>query len=462
MLFYAKYLDSSSKKSSADIMIYSVDNNMGYSALIYNNESDSLSLYCVLEQGPDYHKIHTMLTVATFLLALLFSIGTPTILVGVYGRLHKKMADNDWDLRYIVWAVAIVAFVLTLAMIGVNIYFVYKYLHQMHSNSTYGSYGLPATIILTPIAVILGLRYIHNSTETLKLSDFPIPHAFLICICDQSEKACRKSCGKGARYLLIFMACYFFTLFLVFFSFHGVYMVLGVVASPVVALSHITFYITAFLCLVVFTALFLKFSDKSECDRLCDPEQQNANQPNPEQQNANQPNPEQQNANQPNPGQQNANQPNPQNGSCCKVSFLIYVPPVLSAFLLFACVFAFGVFQYYFSTMVNYQHSGDFLSMLGSFLPSALLAFATFCGKKLMNCLKEKETVADPALQRALEQALLSITGGAGTNGNAGGAGTDAGNTGGASVGNKDRKRKGSNSETTSLIDESQPKPKYS
>ena len=41
----------------------------------------------------------------------------------------------------------------------------------------------------------------------------------------------------------------------------------------------------------------------------------------------------------------------------------------------------------------DYHYKGDFLFILGTFLPSALLAFAGYCTKKLINCISESKAV---------------------------------------------------------------------
>ncbi len=355
---------------------HSLADNLGYSMLMYN---ESLSLYCVHNREEEYNTIRILLTTAACFLAFFFSIGTPTILVGVYGRLHKKMADRSRDWQYIVWAVAIVAFFLTPAMIAADIFFVSNYKRNMDHNTIICYCFLVVTVVTGLLTVALGLCYIISirgtitvDGEILKFSDFPVPHALELLIY-AFDRFCGFGCKSGKN-VVIFLACSSFTHFLVLVGFHGIYMILGVVASPIVILSRISFYITASLCLVAFTAFFLKFSDKSQCDKLCKTDVQE---------------------------------------KYFKVIRVIsYVPPVLSAFLLFASVVMFGVFYYYFSIVINNWHNDDFLSILGSFLPSALLAFASFCGKELMNCLKEKET--DPELQMA--QALQTLLSAAGNN----------------------------------------------
>lgn len=180
---------------------------------------------------------------------------------------------------------------------------------------------------------------------------------------DEDSKGCFRGkctcCKLAVKVLLLFLASYFFTLFLVLISVHSVYIILGAVASPVVVLSHTAFYITAFVCLIIFMALFLTFTDKSKCDKLC------------------------------------------QNICALKCrdfckNCIQYIPPVVSGLLLIPCAFGFGLFYFFFTVMVeDYRHSGDLLSILGTFLPSALLAFVTFCGKKLIDFVILKKKVKE-------------------------------------------------------------------
>lgn len=138
--------------------------------------------------------------------------------------------------------------------------------------------------------------------------------------------------------------------------------ILGTVASPVVAFSHLAFYITSFVCLVAFMALFLKFTNESRCNELCQ-------------------------------GQDSCTR------ACASelvLNICRYTPPVLAAFLLI--LFVFGLFYFLFTIMVqDYRQTGDLLSILGTFLPSAILAFAGYSGKKIIDNFTTKR---DEPIQR--------------------------------------------------------------
>ena len=147
--------------------------------------------------------------------------------------------------------------------------------------------------------------------------------------------------------MLVSLASYFFTVFLVLVSFHSVYIILGAVAAPVVVLSHASFYIAAFICLIMFMAFFLKFTNMSECEKL---------------------------------------RKEPLTKKRC-MNHAQYSLAVFSAFFLVPCVFGFGLFYYFFTNMVqDYRKDGDILSILGAFLPSAVVGFVGFCGNRLMKC----------------------------------------------------------------------------
>ena len=163
---------------------------------------------------------------------------------------------------------------------------------------------------------------------------------------DSVHVGCTGKHGSKTRIVLVSLASYFFTVFLVLVSFHSVYIILGAVAAPVVVLSHASFYIAAFICLIMFMAFFLKFTNMSECEKL---------------------------------------RKEPFTKKRC-MSHAQYSLAVFSAFFLVPCVFGFGLFYFFTNMVQDYCKDGDILSILGSFLQSAVVGSVGFCGNRLMKC----------------------------------------------------------------------------
>ena len=251
-------------------------------------------------------------------------------------------------------------------MLAVNVLFIRNHSHSNSPPSIFTVYYVFFGLVLVGngLTVMTGMCCIWMGKDR-KVTDFPIPRIFCVHCCDNTrnqetstlegkdEEAKDSCCGKIWRFFCIFLALYFFSLFLILLGFHSVYIILGTIASPIVALARIAFHITAFLCLVAFMALFLKFTNKSRCDIVC----------------------------------KKSRSPRK-----ILVAIFQYIPPVMAAFILVVCVLGFGCFYYLFMTLVkDYQHKGDFLSILGTFIPSALLTFFAYCGNKLVNCMSAEK-----------------------------------------------------------------------
>ena len=211
MLSYAKNLDPLSSKDLNN------PDNMGYSAFIYDDKA------CVIREATKYKTVKAILTAISILLALLFIIGSPVTFVAVYTQLHTKMADPDRDLQYIIWGVAIVAFVVASS---VPILIVTCLRFGLSSTTHYWWMYLIAyafATVFTTASVSLGMHYIKqngpitvNDVERQVFSDFPTPRAFIFCLSDQADGR-----RKVTKCLLIFVGTVSFTLLLVLSSFHS-------------------------------------------------------------------------------------------------------------------------------------------------------------------------------------------------------------------------------------------------
>ena len=125
-----------------------------------------------------------------------------------------------------------------------------------------------------------------------------------------------------------------FTFFLQLSSFHSVYILLGILSTPVETLSVTTFYIACFFCLVAFNAFVLKLTDNKKINM-------------------------------------------------CKVVF-----SVLTGCVFIACAVLFVMFFYNYITMVQSYKSGGFLTIVGRILPAVCVTVGGYVGTKLLDCIK--------------------------------------------------------------------------
>lgn len=304
-----------------------------------------------------------------------------------------RMETKKGNMKFFMWAAIVVAFVLAFFMLVLNVYFVIHHHQCFKTFSVCGAYMalLVVTSVLNIITMMISTKYtVSNNSDDV--SDFPMPRVF--CIGkkelhpasrrhtgestllrssddkrnetdsdngDQGHNVVRRhvgqrvgcvssdSCSRLCKVSLLGLAGYSISLFVILASYHGVYIILSLVASPVMALSHVTFYITATASLVAFLALFLKGIEESKCDERNGTKQLVRN--------------------------------------VCK-----YAPSIFAVFFFILCVFGFGLFYFFFSIMVqDYHHGGNYLSIVGMFLPSLLLGFTGYSGKKLVDCIAKQE-----------------------------------------------------------------------
>ena len=146
MLFYAKHRRKN--KGNLDI-----SQEKRYSVMF----KESGTTYCVVNQTAKYHELRKMLVSSTIVLVVFLALATPTIFVGIYDRLQTKMKygllifsktkeereksiedgvedskKKEKNLQFFVWATAIVALLLVIAMLAVNVLFIRNH---SHSNS---------------------------------------------------------------------------------------------------------------------------------------------------------------------------------------------------------------------------------------------------------------------------------------------------------------------------------------
>ena len=287
------------------------------------------------------------------------------------------------SLKFFVWAAIMVAFILAILMLMLNVYFVLDYHHNTssHIHGTFWAYMalLAVTSILNIITVAASIKYAAANSD---ITTFPIPRMLCADCCKDRRRTTEteplrhsdgdvrrttgsddddngddivlrhRGCvgsGRYCRVSLLWLAGYSVSLFVILASYHSVYIILGSVASPVMALSHVTFYITATASLVAFLALFLRGIEESKC--------------------------------------------NEEHGTrqLAKTVFN-YTPPIFAVLLFILCVLGFGLFYFLFSIMVqDYRHGGSYLSIVGMFLPSLLLGFTGYSGKKLIDCLARQD-----------------------------------------------------------------------
>ena len=104
------------------------------------------------------------------------------------------------------------------------------------------------SLIVLPILDIICVLLVWFASPEIFKKDFPIPHPPWSC-------SCHKSCGP---IFIQIAAVFIFTMCLQHLSFHGSYIILGFVTSPLQATSLLAFYSAAAFCVVSLIAVILK------------------------------------------------------------------------------------------------------------------------------------------------------------------------------------------------------------
>ena len=383
----------------------------------------------------DYKSAEIALTIVLILVVLVLSLGTPVAIKSVHNTLYKrtesrkeKRKNKPWktgesNLKYYIWATVIVAVCLD-AVIIAHDGLVLVFADHVILKGTWDTFFILAVVgffVFLAIDVIVCLIY-SNSLEVVE-KDFPFPHCFFSHCCSSNNEEMRlwRAVGwlrRAAGTLAVMVA-----LQLLFF--HGVYMFLGFIASPLSSATIIVFYFTTIFCVVIFLAILLKMN--TLCCFNCNQHPQRI-QLVEEVEQLEQPTPEiEQSHHESRQGQSHTvhvggiavcictaseqglnysssmvsqsstsasvrvrrGQRSSEIQQCkiekCK-SILQNVGSIVIGFLMLTFVVCFGAFIFITGTLViEHNNAGGFLGFVGSLAPSAFLTLVGYCGKRFLD-----------------------------------------------------------------------------
>ena len=366
----------------------------GYSAYIF--AKDVPSDYCVIDQENLYKIQRLYMNVGGLLLIIAIMIGAPMILVAVYDNLRMKLerdeAKESTNVLSFFWSFVLVSALADMIILVLDVLTItYNIkLYPSHPNGQ-GFHDIYIYFILffvllfvmivgDSISMSFALRYIKPSKDfpAPKLLEFIKKLLSIICvICQKQENhgtpqqeqsshertpliehkkdLCRWCQQCYDRICLTLLGSIVVTLFFQLICFHSLYIVLGVMSTPIETLSITAFYIAYFFCFVAFLAIILKSSNKSEFYE-----------------------------------------------SFKWINLLKFIFLLVAAiFFVTSAVFFILYFHHYVIMVQNYSNDGGFTAIIGSILPSALVTFGGYCATKLIRCTtSHSPPTGGPALQQ--------------------------------------------------------------
>jgi len=363
---------------------------------------------CVIGYAKNYKSAEIALTIVLISGMLVLSLGTPVAIKSVHNTLYKrtesrkdKSKNKPWktgesNLQYYIWAIVIIAACVDAVIIGYDAW-ILVYADHVILKGTWNTFFILTVVgffVFLAIDVIVCLIYSNSLEEIEKY--FPFPHC---CSSNKEETWLWTAVGwlrRAAGILAVTVA-----LQLLFF--HGVYMFLGFIASPLSSATIIIFYFTTIFCTVIFIAILLKVFD-------CNQRLQEAEQPTPEiEPRQGQPHTEyvgglivcihtasEQGLNYSSSvvSQSSTSASVSVESSSeiqqCKIekrkSILQNIGSIVIGFLMLTLVVCFGAFIFITGTLViEHNNAGGFLGFVGALAPSAFLTLVGYRGKKLFD-----------------------------------------------------------------------------
>ena len=357
-----------------------LDTEKGFSVYFFVNKSSD---YCIIDKEDEYSSQRNCMNIGSILLTIAVLFAIPLVLVAVYERFCEKMTDSQ-NMRSIVWSIMFVSAVCAGIMFIYDVYTAILNIPLYPSKPSGKGYhsifiyfvifGVFLVALIVGDMVLMGsaLYYI---IKRMKGKPFPIPKLFAhigsclgnLCYCcfgcckgagnrggalesqqagdppAGDQPAAPAAVGQGQQWskcvvVILLLGSVSFTFFLQLSSFHSVYILLGILTTPVETLSVTTFYIAYFFCMVAFTAFVLKMTDNED------------------------------------------------------KNVLKIILSVLTGCIFIACAVLFMMFFHNYIIMVqSYQHGG-FLTIIGSVLPSAVVTAGGYIGTKLLDCIKTPQS----------------------------------------------------------------------
>ena len=335
-----------------------LDREKGYSAYVFSQRPSD---YCIIDQEDMYADQRIYINVGAILLIFAIMFAAPLTLIGVHDDFYAKIKNTN--AMFFVWSLVLVSALAAIVMIvfdGFTIaYNLSLYPSNPHDEGFYDIFAyfvafaviLGVIVICDLIFMTFALRHIHLNGSDL----FPVPVLFKLiqrscdsCETDVEGQRCTPFKKHCCEYLVLLFGCSSFTLFLQLSSFHFLYILLGILSTPVETVSITTFYIACFFCLVAFVAIALKSSNNSRYFEL-------------------------------------------KLSTTIKFAFFL-----LAAGLFTGSAILFSMFFYNYIIMVQSYRDGDgILAIIGSIFPSVLVTLSGFGGTKLINCIKDPSTAEE-------------------------------------------------------------------
>ena len=344
----------------------------GYSAYIFS--TDKSSDYCIIDQESLYAKLRLYVNVASMILSIAIMIASPLTLVAVYDYACKNLSGSWLFFAWSLMFVSGIAACLILVFDGFTI--VYNlHLYPSTSNGV-GFHDIfiyfiffAAFLCILPIFDVIALIFALMCLQPSQREKFPVPELFKFCkkfLCCSYCIGCtgrgqarqgsgadtqplleggrvrnwlRESCCSECIVLLV--GTFSFTLFMQLGSFHALYILLGAICTPVESLSITSFYTACFFCLIALVAIVLKTTNKADYY---------------------------------------------QEFKWINVCKCI-LPIVATILFIISLALFIGYFYNYIIMVKSYSNNGGFLAILGSILPSALVALGGFGGTRLLKCI---------------------------------------------------------------------------
>ena len=224
----------------------------GYASYYYDR--DHSEIYCVIGYEVVYRSNRRLLGVSAVFLLFFLAFAIPATFAYSYDTLYHY-AKKKPNAQYFIWAVVMgTTFLYPLILISDFWIIIFQGFYE-RSEGVFSFFYIVALaiIIILPFLDFICVLLLWFVSPGIFKKDFPIPHP-----------SCSHSCHNTSSCSPIFIqiaAVILSTLCFQHLSFHGIYILLGFVASPLQATSLLAFYSAAVFSMVSSFAVVLKVVD---------------------------------------------------------------------------------------------------------------------------------------------------------------------------------------------------------
>ncbi len=242
-----------------------LSNERGFSVL-YLDEPSKWSHYCVLdEEVPEYKNTEYVLNIATIILVLSTCLACPLLFVSMYKTLATR-ANQSHSTKYIIWSVPLAAILFDFLIVindGFVLWNMYDQypsqpndrLYYMYCFMIFFTIGLALLPAINIVTFLVPCTFIKHSNQNNTL---PLPS----CLSEIADVCIHQRHLNGHYYhlqscsiLFGYVSC---SWLLELTAYHIIYIILGTIVTPMETLATLSFIVSAFLCVVIFNAIFLK------------------------------------------------------------------------------------------------------------------------------------------------------------------------------------------------------------